>query len=178
MEENVLESDLMYMKLPKQDVSEENRSLELEFYNSTERRGFEKTTISKRVLFLPHCLRKVSTCKGEYNESGFICAFCNRDCPIFRLKTFAEVLGYKVLIAPGGSVIKKFLEQNVPEAIVAVACYDELVAGLAMVRHIRPKTPTQVIYLSKTGCANTEVDVERVKEVLRISQVVCPKDTL
>ena len=176
MEENYLESDSLDLKRPIKDVTEENRDLELEFFNSTERDGFEKTTISKRVLFLPYCLRRASTCKGESTESGFNCVYCNKDCPIFRLKTFAEVLGYRVIVAPGGSIIKKFLEEHSPEGIVAVACYDEIVQGLDMLRRITPQTSTQVVKLSKTGCSNTEVDVEKVKKILGISKPVCSKE--
>lgn len=173
MEKNVFKPDSMDIKLSEQDFSEENRIMELEFHNSIERDRFVKTSPSKRVLFLPHCLRRASTCEGEYADSGFNCVYCNKNCPIYRLKTFAEVLGYRVIIAPGISVIKKFLEKSRPEGVVAVACYEELVSGISLLRQKRPEAATQVVSLSKEGCSNTEVDVEKVKGILGISQPVC-----
>ncbi|MDY6865705.1 MAG: DUF116 domain-containing protein [Halobacteriota archaeon] len=150
---------------------EENELLEIEFHNSIERERFEMSSPLKRLLILPHCMKRASSCKGNYSESGFNCVYCDKSCPTFRLKTFAEVLGYRVLIAPGTNILKKYLDAKTPEGIVYVACYEELVSGLNLIRSKRPEIPVLVKALSKTGCSNTSVDVDKVKNVLRIPQV-------
>jgi len=150
---------------------EDNRVLEIEFYNSTVRERFEMSSPFRRVLIIPHCMKRSSACKGSYTESGFNCVYCTKNCPTYRLRTFAEVLGYRVFVAPGTNILNKFMDANSPEGIVYVACYEELVSGLNLIRHKRPDTPTMVVTLSKTGCSNTMVDIEKVKEILRIPQI-------
>ncbi|MDY6958955.1 MAG: DUF116 domain-containing protein [Halobacteriota archaeon] len=139
---------------------------EVNFLNTLELQKFKKTSYTDRVLFLPHCLRRIPECKGEYSESGFNCTFCNDECPISELKTFAEDLGYAILVVPGGSMIKRYLGENEPSGVVGVACFDELMQGMTLVRNLNGKTAIQMVLLSKDGCTLTEVDTERVKKVL------------
>lgn len=150
---------------------DENEVMEIEFHNATERERFEMSSPSRRLLILPHCMKRASSCKGNYSESGFNCVYCNKNCPTFRLKTFAEVMGYRVLIAPGTNILKKYLDAKTPEGIVYVSCYEELVSGLNLIRLRMPQIPVLVTALSKTGCSNTSVDVDKVKDILRIPQV-------
>ncbi|MDY6966449.1 MAG: DUF116 domain-containing protein [Halobacteriota archaeon] len=170
MAETTHEGETENIVLPIEDT-DVDKTLEIEFFNAIQRGKFEKTALSKRVLFLPHCLRRMSVCKGTYDIEGFNCVYCSKCCPIYRLRTFAEVLGYRVLIAPGVSIIEKFIEQMHPNGVVAVACYDELVSCLSMIRRVRPQIATQVVSLSRTGCSNTEVCIEKVKEILKIPPI-------
>ncbi|MDY6931191.1 MAG: DUF116 domain-containing protein [Halobacteriota archaeon] len=150
---------------------EDHRIIEVEFHNSSEMERFETSSPFKRVLILPHCMKRTSTCSGSYTKYGFNCVYCDKTCPTFKLKTFAEVLGYKVFIAPGANILKKYIDTRTPEGIVYVACYEELVSGLNLIRSKRPEIPVLVATLSKTGCSNTTVDVEKVKNILRIPRL-------
>ncbi|NIO70477.1 MAG: DUF116 domain-containing protein, partial [Anaerolineae bacterium] len=83
-------------------------------------------------------------------------------------------LGYSgVCVAPGGTLVLEFLAQRKPRGIVAVACHKELEMGLEAVTKMGQEPdwemPAAVIVpLSKDGCVDTEVDVERVLEVIRL----------
>ncbi|MDY6966587.1 MAG: DUF116 domain-containing protein [Halobacteriota archaeon] len=153
--------------LEKDDKLEFCPSLEVETFNVLEFSKFKETTYEDRILFLPHCLRRTPSCEGSTDDSGFNCASCNEECPIFEMKNFAEELGYKVLIAPGGSIIKRYLEHHNPKGIVGVACYEELMQGMSIVSRLSAKSAVQMVLLSKTGCTLTEVDIDQVKKILR-----------
>jgi hypothetical protein len=128
----------------------------------------------QRVLLLPHCLRPSETCPGKYSKQGLICPDdCSEPCAIRVLRDAAVSQGYKgVCVAPGGSMVLRFIEQTAPEAVVAVACQKELELGVVgveeLVREGRIERPLVcVVPLSKDGCVDTEVDVGQVVEWMR-----------
>jgi hypothetical protein len=128
---------------------------------------------AERVLLLPHCLRPSETCPGKYSKKGMVCPpDCTESCVIRTLKQAAIEKGYKgVCVAPGGSMVLRFVEEMAPLGIVAVACEKELELGvrgveaLALDERIRMPTIT-IIPLSKDGCVDTEVDVALALDVL------------
>jgi len=131
----------------------------------------------ERVLLLPHCLRPSETCPGKYSKQGLVCPEdCDESCPIRVLREVAAAEGYKgVCVAPGGSMVLRFVEQTAPEAIIAVACEKELELGVAGVEMLvgtgKIERPTVcIVPLSKDGCADTEVDVGQVVECMRARQ--------
>ena len=124
---------------------------------------------AQRVLLLPHCLRRAETCQGKYSRRGLECQECNPDCPVNQLRRTALDLGYKgVCVAPGGRLALKFIEENKPRAIVAVACDKELQEGIRSVGELAGShhqvIPVVIIPLSKDGCVDTEVDVKLASE--------------
>lgn len=128
---------------------------------------------AERVLLLPHCLRRVDTCQGKYTRKGLECQDCNPDCPVNRLRKAALSLGYKgVCIAPGGRLALKYVEENKPRGIVAVACQKELMDGIHGVSELdgdtQPTLPIVVIPLSKDGCVDTEVDLKLALEKIAL----------
>ena len=44
---------------------------------------------SRRLLLLPHCLRKAETCPAKYNAVGLLCENCGA-CDLSALRTHAE----------------------------------------------------------------------------------------
>jgi len=128
---------------------------------------------SRRILLLPHCLRRSETCQGKYGKWGLECRECNPECPVNRLRRAALDLGYKgVCIAPGGRLALNYVKENHPEAIVAVACRKELeegihgVQGLSSSDELMP--PIIVIPLTKDGCVDTDVDEEQALEMIAL----------
>ena len=98
---------------------------------------------------------------------------CEEPCAIRVLRQAAEAQGYKgVCVAPGGSMVLRFIEQTAPEAIVAVACQKELEEGIHGVRELadvdRPALPIAIVPLAKDGCVDTEVDVEQALETITL----------
>ena len=61
---------------------------------------FAAIPYARRVLLLPHCLRRAAVCRGTYSALGLECASCGA-CRIAEIKRDAESLGYRVLVAEG-----------------------------------------------------------------------------
>jgi len=126
-----------------------------------------------RVLLLPHCLRPSETCPGKHSKEGLVCPEdCSLPCAIRVLREAALEYGYKgVCVAPGGSMVLRFVEQMAPLAIVAVACEKELELGVTGVKELvaahRISMPVvEVVPLTKEGCVDTEVDIEEALRTL------------
>ena len=125
-----------------------------------------------RILLLPHCLRRAETCKARYDKAGLQCVSCTPDCAINRLREAALRLGYHgVCVAPGGRLAVNYISEHRPKAIVAIACEKELEEGVNNVHGLAASVyrPLIVIIpLTRDGCVDTEVDVERALDVLSI----------
>jgi hypothetical protein len=155
------------------DISSENKRL-AEYMKPEAQERLAAVPPSERVLLLPHCLRDSQRCQADNTQHGLVCKGCSPDCTIHRLKREALEMGYSgVCIAPGGTLVLEFLAQRKPRGIVAVACHKELEMGLEAVTKMGQepdwKMPAAVIVpLSKDGCVDTEVDMERVLEVIHL----------
>jgi len=121
---------------------------------------------SQRVLLLSHCLRMSNECKAKVEAWGLDCVECTPSCQVNLLRKTAMEYGYKgVCVAPGGSMALKFIMENDPLGIVAVACRKELEEGIESVKkfideHNKIVPPIVIIPLTKDGCVNTEVNID------------------
>jgi phosphohistidine swiveling domain-containing protein len=155
------------------NIASENKLL-AEFMKPQAQERLAAVPPSERVLLLPHCLRDSQRCQADNTKQGLACKGCSPDCAIHRLQREALELGYSgVCVAPGGTLVLEFLAQRRPRGIVAVACHKELEMGLEAVTKMGQQPDwempaTVVIPLSKDGCVDTEVDVARVLEVIRL----------
>ncbi len=128
---------------------------------------WDETPPSKRIVFLPQCLRSSKNCTAELTEKGYICKKCG-SCSVCEIIEYAESLGYKhIYIVPGGSMVYRILKNMEMDsfACLGVACVPELCEAserLSMKGIVHQSVP-----LKKTGCVDTEVDVEEVKKILR-----------
>lgn len=106
-------------------------------------------------------------CEAEQTERGLNCPgkSCGA-CVIGKLKDEAEELGYKVFVVPGGSLIKKIAEEEDPEAVLGVACFEEVEVGINVIE--KRGVPVQAVLLDKAGCVNTEVNEKRVMDKIRL----------
>lgn len=130
----------------------------VEVRNKVNEKFFKKIDPKDKVLVLPHCLRDAD-CEAKLESSGLVCKNCNR-CVIGVLKVKAENKGFKVFIIPGSTFLKKIIENNKFEAVLGVACYQDL--NLAMMK--LSKFSCQGVPLLKDGCINTKVDPRAVLE--------------
>ena len=123
--------------------------------NKASRSKFAATPYSERILLLPQCLRS-RDCPAELREYGYECQQCGK-CRIEEVIREAERLGYKdVFILPGGSIAKKILTKEKPNACLGVACLKELMLGSFLCEKFG--VAGQGIALLKDGCVNTEVN--------------------
>ena len=142
----------------------------VELKNKAYKEDFAKVPVEKRAVFIPQCLRNVKECSAKFGEYGWKCAKCGK-CSIGEIIEYGEKLGYKQFyIVPGGSLVKKILKEKVPKgeikAAIGIACWPELAEAAEKLSIL--KIPLQAVPLLKAGCINTIVDIERVKEVMRI----------
>ncbi len=137
----------------------------LAFKNHLNQKEFAAVPTNQRAVFISHCLRNIAVCKAEMGEDGYVCKRCG-GCDIDKIVGEAERLGYMFFIVPGGSMVFKLAEKYKPKACFGVACYFELEEAISKLT--RAGIPIRAVPLSKTGCVNTKVDVERVIKALNI----------
>jgi len=133
--------------------------------NHLNQRAFAAVPPNQRALFISHCLRKIEVCRAEMTDEGYTCKKCGA-CDIIHIVNEAERLGYRVFIVPGGSMVFKLVEKYRPRACFGIACYYELEEAISKLAIAR--IPIRAVPLSKTGCVNTKVDVDRVIRTLNI----------
>ena len=137
--------------------------LYIELKNEIHKNAFGKIQPRYKIVFLPQCLRKASRCKARLGEDGYECVACSKDCKASEIKRLGEAAGYRVFIVPGGSMVAKIVAKYKPRAYAGVACMKELVMAAEEL-----KIPARGIELSKDGCVETDVDMEKVKAALNL----------
>jgi geranylgeranyl diphosphate synthase, type II len=125
--------------------------------------AFVATPFSRRLLLLPHCLRRRQVCQGVYDSEGLTCARCGC-CDIGSLQDEAEALGYRVLVAEGTPAVVGLLASTPIEAILGVACLESLDKCFETVSTL--DLPYSGLPLVKDGCVDTEVEVRLLREVM------------
>lgn len=138
----------------------------VEFRNKLNESAYKKTPYKERLLLLPHCLRNSKECKASYGEEGLKCLECGK-CKIDPLVKEAKKLGYKgVFILPGGSMVLKLIKKYKPKAVLGVCCYKEAILAFDSLKET--KVIPQAVLLTKTGCIDTDVNVDEVIEKMKM----------
>ncbi len=119
--------------------------------NKISLKKFRGTPVSRRMIFLPQCLRAID-CPSKLSPDGIKCINCG-GCEIGVAKKSAEELGYKVFIVPGSSFIKRLVRKHKPLAILGVGCMTEIKAGLEMCQKLNLYGVGLV--LDRAGCVST-----------------------
>ena len=140
----------------------------LALYNRLQREKFRAVPPGKRMIFLPHCLRKPKGCRADNTADGLVCKHCSPDCSVNILSTYAVSKGYRAFIVPGGEMLFNIVEREKPGAIIGVACHHEM--GQAADRITGGESSISFAYqgvpLSKSGCVDTKVDENSVKSII------------
>ena len=119
---------------------------------------FRKIPAEKTLIFLPHCLRD-KNCPATLQKEGLNCTECGL-CSIGVIKKKSEPLGYKLYIVPGSSFVKKIVMENKFQAVLGIACHEDLNQMMMLLSDFCP----QGVLLEKTGCFETTVNVKKVFE--------------
>jgi hypothetical protein len=143
--------------------------INVELRNLAYANEFKQIQSKDKILFLPQCLRSINCVASLSSKDGIICKKCGA-CHIPKITKEANSLGYKkVYIAPGGSFVKRIIEEEKPKAIFAVGCFYELSLGGLLISQLG--IVGKAIPLLRDGCVCTEVDVDRVINAMRISNM-------
>jgi geranylgeranyl pyrophosphate synthase len=131
--------------------------------NSIWEQSVSEIPYERRLLLIPQCLRSKSRCPAVIDEFGLLCEQCGC-CATGNLMSEAEKLGYVVLVAEGTTVVTQLLESGQIEAVIGVGCLESLERTFDYV--IAGAIPSLAIPLYKTGCENTKVDIDWVKNAI------------
>jgi hypothetical protein len=116
----------------------------------------------KLLVLLPHCIQDFD-CEIKITGNIRNCKGCGK-CEIKDLIDLSDQYHLKIAVATGGTLARRIVLENRPEAIVAVACELDLTAG------IQDTYPIPVIGILNERpngpCINTRVDIEKVKRAI------------
>ncbi len=134
----------------------------VELNNHLVRSNHQRTKPHKLLLLLPHCIQDFD-CQIKITGNVKNCKGCGK-CEIKELIELADQYQIKIAVATGGTLARRIIVENRPEAIVAVACELDLTTG------IQDSYPIPVIGILNDRpngpCINTKVDIQKVKEAI------------
>ncbi len=114
------------------------------------------------ILLITHCLKDFD-CPIKIPGNIKNCEGCGK-CEIKDLIELADQYQVKIAVATGGTLARRIIVENRPEAIVAVACELDLTSG------IQDTYPIPVIGILNERpfgpCINTKADIQKVKKAL------------
>jgi hypothetical protein len=152
-----LKSTLKFLGVKPENIDRLYVELKNDFYRET----FRRIPPKNKIVFLPQCLRNPG-CKAKLTKLGYSCTGCScNSCKVCRIKTRAESLGYRVFIAPGGSMVINIVKKLKPKAILGVGCMKEIVMAMDNIN-----ITGQAVELTKNGCVNTDVRINEVFDLL------------
>jgi hypothetical protein len=140
--------------------------IDLQIKNLIHEEEFKKA--KDKVLLVPHCCRKYMDwqCKADFNPelSSYSCNHCSPDCCAHQATELGQAKGYTVFILPGGSCIRKIFDRMKCDAVSGIACPEEIKLGISVAES--QGMAVRGIPLTRNGCANTQFNLEGLKEVL------------
>ncbi|MDR1941509.1 MAG: DUF116 domain-containing protein [Endomicrobium sp.] len=143
---------------------EEKDLLYIKKKNKEFRKKFAATSFKDRIVLAPRCMRNLSVCAAIEEGPYFICQNCGA-CTIGKIESLMKELGYGSLyVLKGGSAVPKIIKEQKPKAVVGIACCVEAEPLFKISED--ENVVTQFVLLLKDGCANTDADIEKIKEVL------------
>jgi hypothetical protein len=122
----------------------------------------ERPHTKKILLLLPHCLQ-INECNIRLTYNIYNCKGCGR-CNIKDLIQIADENHLELFVATGGSLARRIINEIKPEAVVAVACENDLSSGIV------DSYPLPILGITNERpfgpCFNTRVDLSKVKEAI------------
>jgi uncharacterized protein len=134
----------------------------IELNNHLVRSNQHRTRPSRLLILLPHCIQDFD-CQIKITGNIKNCKGCGK-CEIKDLVELSDQFQVKIAVATGGTLARRIIVENRPEAIVAVACELDLTTG------IQDSYPLPVIGVLNDRphgpCMNTKVDIQKVKQAI------------
>ncbi len=131
----------------------------VELNNHLIRSNRHRVRPDKLLILLPHCIQNFD-CEIKITGNIRNCRSCGK-CEIKDLIELSDQYRLKIAVATGGTLARRIVLENRPEAIVAVACELDLTTG------IQDTYPIPVIGILNERpngpCINTKVDIEKVR---------------
>ena len=130
--------------------------------NEMVRKMGRKFRVEKLLLLMPHCIQ-FDDCKIKVTRNVKNCAGCGR-CEIGELLSLSEKYGVGLFISTGGTVARRKVFEERPDAVIAVACERDLASGL---QDAYPLPVLAIVNKRPRGyCMETGVAIEEVKQAI------------
>jgi len=148
------------LKFPKSDIRRSYVSVNNQLVHIL----YGKYQASEALILTPHCLQN-NECNIKVTGDSNYCKRCGK-CDVQTLVELSEKYDIPLIIATGGTLARKAIEDIKPKIIFAVACERDLAAG---VYDIQTVPVIGVLNKLPNGpCFNTFVDVEAIEnEIIR-----------
>jgi uncharacterized protein len=134
----------------------------VELNNHLIRSNSHRVRPDKLLILLPHCIQDFE-CEIKITGNIRNCKGCGK-CEIKDLIQLSDQYHLKIAVATGGTLARRIVLENRPEAIVAVACELDLTTG------IQDAYPIPVIGILNERpngpCINTKADIEKVRRAI------------
>ncbi|MBI5810336.1 MAG: DUF116 domain-containing protein [Deltaproteobacteria bacterium] len=122
-------------------------------------RGFNP---KKLLVLMPHCIQ-FDGCKIKVTRNVKNCAGCGR-CEIGGLISLTEEFGINLFISTGGTVARRKVVEERPDAVIAVACERDLTSGL---QDSYPLPVIAIVNRRPMGyCMETGVELSEVRQAI------------
>lgn len=116
----------------------------------------------KLLLLMPHCIQ-FDNCKIKVTRDVKNCAGCGK-CEIGELLALSEKYGVGLFISTGGTVARRKVFEERPDAVIAVACERDLASGL---QDAYPLPVLAIVNKRPRGyCMETGVAIDDVKQAI------------
>lgn len=134
----------------------------VELNNHLIRSNSHRVRPDKLLILLPHCIQDFD-CEIKITGNIRNCKGCGK-CEIKDLIELSDQYHLKIAVATGGTLARRIVLENRPEAIVAIACELDLTTG------IQDAYPIPVIGILNERpngpCINTKADIEKVRRAI------------
>jgi hypothetical protein len=134
----------------------------VELNNHLIRSNSHRVRPDKLLILLPHCIQDFD-CEIKITGNIRNCRGCGK-CEIKDLIELSDQFHLKIAVATGGTLARRIVLENRPEAIVAVACELDLTTG------IQDAYPIPVIGILNERpngpCINTRADIKKVRRAI------------
>ncbi len=134
----------------------------VELNNHLIRSNGHRVRPDRLLILLPHCIQDFD-CEIKITGNIRNCRGCGK-CEIKDLIELSDQYHLKIAVATGGTLARRIVSENRPEAIVAVACELDLTTG------IQDAYPIPVIGILNERpngpCINTKADINRVRRAI------------
>lgn len=116
----------------------------------------------KLLLLMPHCIQ-FDNCKIKVTRNVRNCAGCGK-CEIGELLSLSDKYGVSLFISTGGTVARRKVYEERPDAVIAVACERDLASGL---QDAYPLPVFAIVNKRPRGyCMETGVAINDVKQAI------------
>jgi hypothetical protein len=134
----------------------------VELNNHLIRSNSHRVRPDRLLILLPHCIQDFD-CEIKITGNIRNCRGCGK-CEIKDLIELSDQYHLKIAVATGGTLARRIVLENRPEAIVAVACELDLTTG------IQDAYPIPVIGILNERpngpCINTRADINKVRRAI------------